>query len=524
MSSTGPPHSKPGCAASEAAEAAAAARNCRRSMVIAPYIRYSAGRRRSRGADKLKLRAAKHKARTLEIMRSVIVFAAALTLAAGQLTPDEQAVLQRISPDSLRGNLSFLSSDLLEGRATPSRGLDLAAEFIASRFRAAGLEPAGDDGYFQTAALTIREQNPSGFEMTVAAGGRAIKVPAAESSILTDKAISLENVPVIAADHEISADQAAGKVILWTGRGHRPNLPGSAVLVLFAASVFDPETRSSRAFFNTLASADAIALIKGAKDARMSLRVEASLEHSAKVRNVAGILRGSDPALRDTYVMLTAHYDHVGMRETGEDRIYNGANDDGSGTVSVIEIANALAAMNPRPKRSILFVTFFGEEIGLVGSRYYGRHPLEPLAKTVADLNLEQVGRTDDSEGPQQGTATLTGFDFSDVTKVLIEAGKLTGVKVYKNEKASVAYFARSDNQALADLGVPAHTLCVAFDYPDYHGVGDEWPKIDYANMAKIDRMVAAGLIELASDAAPPKWNEQNSAASKYAAAAKKLR
>ncbi len=457
-------------------------------------------------------------------MRSLVIFAATLTLAAGQLTPDEQAALQRISPDSLRGNLSFLSSDLLEGRATPSRGLDLAAEFIASRFRAAGLEPAGDDGYFQTAALTIREQNPSGFEMTVAAGGRAIKVPAAESSILTDKAISLENVPVIAADHEISADQAAGKVILWTGRGHRPNLPGSAVLVLFAASVFDPETRSSRAFFNTLASADAIALIKGAKDARMSLRVEASLEHSAKVRNVAGILRGSDPALRDTYVMLTAHYDHVGMRETGEDRIYNGANDDGSGTVSVIEIANALAAMNPRPKRSILFVTFFGEEIGLVGSRYYGRHPLEPLAKTVADLNLEQVGRTDDSEGPQQGTATLTGFDFSDVTKVLIEAGKLTGVKVYKNEKASDAYFARSDNQALADLGVPAHTLCVAFDYPDYHGVGDEWPKIDYANMAKIDRMVAAGLIELASDAAPPKWNEQNSAASKYAAAAKKLR
>src|SRR6202030_20223 len=121
----------------------------------------------------------------------------------------------------------------------------------------------------------------------------------------------------------------------------------------------------------------------------------------------------------DTYVMLTAHYDHVGMRATGEDRIYNGANDDGSGTVSVVEIAGALAALDPRPKRSILFVTFFGEERGLLGSRYYGRHPIVPLEKTIADLNLEQVGRTDATDGPQIGTASITGFDFSELPGIL---------------------------------------------------------------------------------------------------------
>ncbi len=82
------------------------------------------------------------------------------------------------------------------------------------------------------------------------------------------------------------------------------------------------------------------------------------------------------------------------------------------------------------------------------------------------------------------GTATVTGFDFSDMTKVLVDAGTVTGIKVYKNEKNSDPYFARSDNQALADMGVPAHTLGVAFDFPDYHGLGDEWQKIDYANMA----------------------------------------
>src|SRR5580658_3524348 len=142
------------------------------------------------------------------------VLAGALVFAAGALSPEQQAVVDGISESSLRGNLSFLSSDLLEGRDTPSRGLDLAAEYIAAQFRRAGLEPAGGDGYFQDA------------------------------------------------------------------------------------------------------------MVKG-----------------QVVRNVAGLLRGSDGALADTYVILSAHYDHLGIRPNGGDRIYNGANDDGSGTVSVIEIA-----------------------------------------------------------------------------------------------------------------------------------------------------------------------------------------
>src|SRR5262249_18763676 len=113
-----------------------------------------------------------------------------------------------------------------------------------------------------------------------------------------------------------------------------------------------------------------------------------------KLRNVVGLLRGSDPALKDSYLIVSAHYDHIGVRPTGEgDRINNGANDDGSGTVSVIELASALAGLKQRPRRSIVFITWFGEEKGLVGSRYYGRHPLFPLEKTVAMVNLEQVGR-----------------------------------------------------------------------------------------------------------------------------------
>ena len=116
----------------------------------------------------------------------------------------------------------------------------------------------------------------------------------------------------------------------------------------------------------------------------------------AVLRNVAGILKGSDPALRNQYVLLTAHYDHLGKSNEG---IYYGANDNASGTVSVIEIARALAVLHPHPKRSILFMALFGEEEGLLGSYYFTHHPLVPLRNTVANVNLEQMGRTDERTG-----------------------------------------------------------------------------------------------------------------------------
>lgn len=332
------------------------------------------------------------------------------------LPPEQAQLLSAISADSLRGHLSFLASDALEGRGTPSRGLDVAAEYIASQFRAAGLEPLGDDGYFQT------------------------------------------------ADWRQIAPQRE--------RAQYATAPAPLI-----------------------------------------------------VRNVVGLLRGSDPQLSKTYVLVTAHYDHIGIREgKGDDPIFNGANDDGSGTVSVIELARAFAAQKVRPKRSIVFMTVFGEEHGLVGSRYYGAHPLVPVADTVADINLEQIGRTDDSEGPQVRAAAVTGADYSEVGDVLRKAGELTGTKITKHPVNSDRYFAFSDNQALADLGVPAHTISVAYEFPDYHGAADTWDKIDYANMAAIDRTVALALLTIANDPHAPRWNANNPKTAKYVEAARKLR
>ncbi len=479
------------------------------------------------------------------------------------LTTDIEAALANISSDSMRGHLSFIASDALEGRNTPSPGLDIAAEYIAAQFRRAKLEPAGDQDYFQTANFLVSETPMDAFELKLKSGPETISVAKNRVSFNIDGELKV-SAPVFKIDY---SDQAAvallkpedleGKAVLTEIPDPRRaeesrrfatyqageqflrkmmELKAALVISIDRSSttgsgggqgrLIDPENRrpspqSGRIPQITVHDPKVVKLHDDSKPglttAQLSLAVAAPAERPVRLRNVIGVLRGSDPVLKDTYVLVTAHYDHVGVRrEMTGDNIFNGANDDGSGTVSVIEIASALASLKQRPKRSIVFMTFFGEEKGLLGSRYYGRHPVFPISGTVADVNLEQVGRTDSSEGPQIANATLTGFDYSDMGPIFKAAGEKTGITVYKHEQNSDSFFARSDNQALADQGVPAHTLCTAFVYPDYHGAGDHWEKIDYANMAKVDRMVALALTLIANNPEAPKWNESNPKTSRY--------
>ncbi len=215
-------------------------------------------------------------------------------------------------------------------------------------------------------------------------------------------------------------------------------------------------------------------------------------------------------------MIVSAHYDHIGMRtDLPGDQINNGAIDNGSGTVSLIEIATALSGMKQKPRRSILFLNMFGEELGMLGSEYYGRHPLVPIANTTANLNLEHMGRQTGKEGAP-AEAGLTGFDFSTLPATMAKAGALTGTRIFKDEKNSDAYFSRSDNVMLARLGVPAHTLSVVYEFPDYHKPGDHWQKVDYDNMAQVNRAVALGLLMLANDPAPPRWNPAVPGAAPY--------
>jgi peptidase M28-like protein len=464
-----------------------------------------------------------------------------------------QHALSSVSADELKGDLSFLASDALQGRFTPSPGLDVAAEFIASKFRSAGLEPGGDHDYFQTAEMVDRRLPAVAADLTLYLGDRTLVVPATDIAVKScTQAAHFDHVPVLilsAKDPELlKGADLKGKAVV-TPDSDWDKLSGDARTAGYRKMrAFNQTVASSGAalaitivankqmpgpprllFVEEAAAAGAPLLAVRSQDlakrmvagATLTVDIPAPIDNKIAVKNVIGILRGSDPVLSQTAVLLTAHYDHIGTVETAgqmsmhspgdsPDRIYNGANDDGSGTVSVIEIGRALAKIQPRPKRSVVFITFFGEERGELGSEFYGKHPVFPISKTVADVNLEQVGRTDSTVGPQLNDASVTGFDYSDVTGFLSRAGERVGIKVYRDAEASDAYFTRSDNDALARQGVPAHTLCVAFDFPDYHGVGDEWQKINYENMAKVDRMVLLALLNIANSEKAPEWNASN--------------
>jgi hypothetical protein len=504
------------------------------------------------------------------IFRAALALALSASLAAAAaktpLPANVRSVLEAITAGELKGDLSFLASDLLQGRYTPSPGLDIAAEFIASKFRAAGLESGGGQDYFQVAAMIDRRM-PSAKtaltfggpqEMTVppnaiviTSASHASKVEHAPALFVGDKdpallkGLSLSGHAVVVRQPDLEhlpdgdkraayanmrafdrAVAASGAVLEVT---ISPGMPRSANAKLILPDEQRQQTPSVVVVSPQLWTQGAM------EGADVSFDVPAPIDQPARVKNVVGILRGSDPALKSTCVMLTAHYDHIGTIETGAslatstkgragDVIYNGANDDGSGTVSVIEIARAVSQLKPRPKRSIVFVTFFGEERGELGSQYYGAHPVFPMGKTVADVNLEQVGRTDSTVGKQLNNASLTGYDYSTFTKFMEQAGKATGIKIYKDAEASEAYFMRSDNAAMAAQGVPAHSLTVAFDYPDYHGLGDEWQKIDYANMARVDRMIALTLIDIADSTVAPEWNANNPKTARYREAQQKSR
>lgn len=110
----------------------------------------------------------------------------------------------------------------------------------------------------------------------------------------------------------------------------------------------------------------------------------------------------------------------------------------------------------------------------------------------------------------------MTGYQYSDLAKFLERAGRETGIKIYEDQDASDEYFVRSDNEALAKIGIPAHTIAVAYEFTDYHAVGDEWQKIDYDNMAKVDRMLALALWNLANSLETPRWNADNPKAAPY--------
>ncbi len=255
---------------------------------------------------------------------------------------------------------------------------------------------------------------------------------------------------------------------------------------------------------------------------KLSLTVKVKSE-AATTQNVVAVFEGSDPVLKNEYVALGAHYDHVGVgTPLNGDRIYNGADDDGSGTTALLAMAEALAKAAVRPKRSVLFVWHTGEERGLWGSRYFTDYPTIPLNQIVTQINIDMIGRSRKPADVEVRNRELSGPDEVYVigSKMMsTELGELTETVNrqylnltydyrYDNPADPNRFFFRSDHYNYARKGIP---IVFFFDgeHEDYHQPGDSVDKIDFQKMEKITRTIYMMVWEIASRPTRPKVDKQ---------------
>ncbi|HLM68128.1 MAG TPA: M20/M25/M40 family metallo-hydrolase, partial [Longimicrobium sp.] len=225
---------------------------------------------------------------------------------------------------------------------------------------------------------------------------------------------------------------------------------------------------------------------------------------AARAPNVVAVLPGSDPALAGEYVVLSAHMDHVGVgRAVDGDSIYNGADDDASGTSGLLEVAQAMSQLGARPRRSIVFLHVSGEEKGLLGSEWYSDHPTVPLAQIVANVNVDMIGRN------AADSVVVIGKNYSTLGGLanrLDEAHPELNLTLADDIWPEQRFFFRSDHYNFARKEVPS-IFFFSGVHEDYHRPSDEVEKLDADKAARISRMVFYLVNEIANDPQRPRWD-----------------
>ena len=451
----------------------------------------------------------------------------AVVPASGQSCPDPQAVTSGV--DGAMAHVRYLSDDRLEGRAVGTEGARCAADYIAEQLRAIGLEPAGPEGnYFQTFpirkgaelgpdnALSVggtqlevgEEWLPLGFSAsadldgTLVFGGHGLSSPGNPHDSyahldIADKVVVVEwgdpDAPhgsSLRADPHFKATVAAGR-----------DAAGMIVLAPEGMPLpsLDAETRNALALPVAIVSGARAEAVRSAAQAGESTTLRTDVrELRVDARNVAAVLPGTDPALRDEYVIVGAHFDHLGLGGEGSlapdaREIHNGADDNASGTAALIEIARALAA-GPRPGRSVLFLAFTGEERGLWGSAHFVADPTVDLESTVAMLNLDMVGRVNGD------ALTVFGFGTAAEWNEIVDAANADLGLPLAIAKAPDGY-GPSDHSSFYAEGIPVLHF-FSNTHEDYHRPSDDWPKINGAGIERVAELTTGVARRLASGGA----------------------
>ena len=423
--------------------------------------------------------------------------------------------------------MQFLASDALNGRGSGTRDEWIAASYLGAQMQQWGLEPMGDAGGFvqqieierpETAApptLSVDGKTYThGQEMRVQ-GLSAARVSGTLQKYLPGSPVRAGAVLLMPATPAQPAPPAPGQVpppvttgaaiVLTLENTNQPRPPAGARLPAVPPRLVGVESPPPARPTTVVLGKEAYEAISALGEG-ITLVLEAQLKPGPRTQtwNAVGRLTGSDPASVAEVILLSAHLDHLGTRATpnaapGADTIYNGADDDASGTVAVLELAQAIA-LGPRPKRTIVFAFFGSEESGGFGSRYFADRPVVPLTQVVANLQFEMIGRPDDKVPPH--TLWLTGYERSTLGPALAKQG----AKLVQDPHPEQSFFTRSDNIQFARRGVIAHTVSSYGLHKEYHQPSDEIKLVDFPHMTDSIRSMLDPIRWLANSGFKPDW------------------
>jgi Peptidase family M28 len=508
-----------------------------------------------------------HHFRKLQHRTSIVVLSFSAVLAAciffTSAAQSPSAGLSSIRADELREKVTYIASEKFKGRGNGTRELNQAAEYIAEIFERNGLKPAGSEGmYYQTFDMYTSVLGP-GNGLTFKTGAPAetnlkvrsefIPEPWSVNGTVTGQMVFVDkrNPPVPSVKGKIAV------VLEGTGPTDDPEFPQNAALargleddgaigVIVAEDPSDVDrnriTVLAEAFredlptrltpmgvvdspeypkipvvvISSVAARDLISDLRpaqGAVESRIAVDVA---RKTFKTQNVLGVIEGTDPNLKRDVMIIGAHYDHDGE---SNGQIWYGADDNGSGTSALLEIAEAFGMGAARPARSILLCAFTGEEKGMLGSRYYVNHPAFPLNRTVAMFQLDMVGRNEDhSADPAEGIPEERSADNANALNILGSAFSPDLKSVISRENAQVnlaVHFRydfkaedllrRSDQWSFLARRIPAVFFFTGL-HPDYHTPRDTAAKINYPKLEKVTKLAYLAALEIANSPSRPAY------------------
>jgi len=409
---------------------------------------------------------------------------------------DPTPFMNSITAKDMREHLTILASDEFEGRETGTPGNRMAANYIAQQFGNFNLPRVVDNkSYFQKVSFNKQSWD----KLSVMANNETMRnmndffaFPSTNSDMPEIKSDEIVFMGYGIDDPNYSdykGKDVNGKIIL-VYNGEPKNATGT-----YYVSKSTATSKWSNNFREKLI------MVKLPVDLELTMKKS---ESALKGDNVLGYIEGVDPKLKDELLVITAHYDHLGKR--GDD-IYNGADDNGSGTTTVLEIAEAFSKAKKAgvgPRRSVLVMLVTGEEKGLLGSEYYSEFPVFDLKSTIANINVDMVGRVDKKYADNPNYIYVIGADrlSTELHEINETANKnsmqLTLDYTYNDEKDPNRYYYRSDHYNFAKKGIPA-IFYFNGTHDDYHMITDTVEKINFEKMEKVGRLVFTTAWELAN-------------------------